>query len=92
MSTLCDPMDYSPPGSSVHGIPQARIPEWVAISSSRGFSQRRDRTGSPTLQAVSLPLEPPGKPGRWFRMRRLVFLLEEAVLAWPRPWDTQKLL
>ena len=30
--TLCDPMDYSPPGSSVHGILQARILEWVAIS------------------------------------------------------------
>ena len=30
--TLCDPRDYSPPGSSVHGILQARIPEWVAIS------------------------------------------------------------
>ena len=35
---LCDPMDYSPPGSSVHGIMQARILEWVAISSSRGSS------------------------------------------------------
>ena len=34
--TLCDPMDYSLPGSSVHGIFQARILEWVAISSSRG--------------------------------------------------------
>ena len=33
--TLCDPTDYSPPGSSVHGISQARILEWVAISSSR---------------------------------------------------------
>ena len=33
--TLCDPMDSSPPGSSVHGISQARILEWVAISSSR---------------------------------------------------------
>ena len=30
--TLCDPMDYSPPGSSVHGISQAEILEWVAIS------------------------------------------------------------
>ena len=30
--TLCDPMDCSPPGSSVHGILQAKIPEWVAIS------------------------------------------------------------
>ena len=33
--TLCDPMDYSPPGSAVNGISQARILEWVAISSSR---------------------------------------------------------
>ena len=37
-------MDYSPPASSVHGIPQARILEWVAISFSRGYSQPRDRT------------------------------------------------
>ena len=36
--TLCDPKDYSPPGSSVHRILQARILEWVAISSSRGSS------------------------------------------------------
>ena len=42
--TLCDPMDYSPPGSSVHGIFQARILEWVAISFSRGSSRPRDRT------------------------------------------------
>ena len=37
--TLCDPMDYSPPGSSVHGILQARMLEWVAILFSRGSSQ-----------------------------------------------------
>ena len=36
--TLCDPMDCSPPGSFVHGILQARILEWVAISFSRGSS------------------------------------------------------
>ena len=42
--TLCDPMDCSPPGSSVHGIFQARILEWVAISFSRGSSQPRDGT------------------------------------------------
>ena len=41
---LCDPMDYSPPGSSVHGILKARILEWVAISSLRGSSQPRDQT------------------------------------------------
>ena len=38
-STLCSPMDCSPSGSSLHGISQARILEWVAISYSRGFSQ-----------------------------------------------------
>ena len=42
--TLCDPMDCSPPGSSVHGILQARILKWVAISFSRGSSRPRDRT------------------------------------------------
>ena len=42
--TLCDPMDCSPPGSSVHGIFQARILEWVAISFSRGSSRPRDQT------------------------------------------------
>ena len=42
--TLCDVMDYGPPGSSVHGISQARILEWVAMSSSRGSSRPRDRT------------------------------------------------
>ena len=40
--TLCNPMDYSPLDSSVHGILQARIPEWVAISFSRGSSRCRD--------------------------------------------------
>ena len=42
--TLCDPMDCSLPGSSLHGILQARILEWVAISFSRGSSRSRDRT------------------------------------------------
>ena len=42
--TLCDPMDCSLQGSSVHGIFQARVLEWVAISFSRGSSRPRDRT------------------------------------------------
>ena len=42
--TLCDPMDYSLPGSSVRGILQARILEWVAISFTRGSSRPRDPT------------------------------------------------
>ena len=42
--TLCDPMDCSLPGSSVHGVLQARILEWVAMPSSKGSSQPRNRT------------------------------------------------
>ena len=42
--TLCKPMDCSPPGSSVHGILQTRILEWIVISSSRGSSRTRDWT------------------------------------------------
>ena len=71
-STLCDPMDCSLPGSSVHGILQARILEWVATPFSRGFSRTRDQTwvsctgmwvlyclrhqGSPVLTSVNLAL------------------------------------
>ena len=60
--TICDPMDCSPPGSSVHGIFQARILEWIAISFSRGSSRPRDGTGSLVLQADSLLTELRGKP------------------------------
>ena len=42
--TVCNPMDCSPPRSSIHGISQARILEWGAISFSRGSSQPRDGT------------------------------------------------
>ena len=60
---LWDPMDCSLPNSSVLGIPQARILEWVAISFSRGSSQLRDGTQvSSALQVDSLLPELPGKP------------------------------
>ena len=65
---LCDRMGCSPTGSSVHGILQARIPEWVAIPFSRGSSRPRDRTHTVHLlhwQAGSLQLAPPGKPYRY---------------------------
>ena len=42
--TLCNPMDYSPPGSSVHGTLQERMLEWVVMPSSRRSSQPRDQT------------------------------------------------
>ena len=59
VSTLCDPMDYSPPGSSVHEILQARILEWVAISFPGDLPDPGIKPGSPTLQADSLLSEPP---------------------------------
>ena len=63
--TLCNPIDCSPPGSSVRGIFQARILEWVAIPSSRGSSWSRDRTCRSYLSCIgrwALILVPPGKP------------------------------
>ena len=60
--SLCNPMDSSPPGSSVHGILQASMLEWVAIAFSRGSSNPGIELRSPSLQADSLPSEPPGKP------------------------------
>ena len=60
--TLCDYLDCSLPGSSVHGILQARILEWVAIPFSRGSSQPRDQTEVSHIAADSLLSEPPRKP------------------------------
>ena len=57
--TLCDPMDYSLPSSSVHGILQARIQEWVAFPSPEDLPYPGIEPGSPTLQADSSPSEPP---------------------------------
>ena len=64
--TLCDPIDCSPPGSSVHGILQARILEWIAMSSSRDLPDPGINPASPVslaLQADSLPLSYRGSPG-----------------------------
>ena len=63
---FCNPMDCSPPGSSVHGIIQSRLLEWVAIPFSRGSSWLRDGTRVAyafcTGRFCSLPLVPSGKP------------------------------
>ena len=60
-------MDYT-----IHGILQARILEWVATPSSRDLPNPGIEPRSPTLQADSLPAEPPGKPNSW---KRQVFVL-----------------
>ena len=64
-STLCDPMDCSPLGFTVHGILQARMLEWIAMASSKRSSWPRDQTRvsyvSHHWEVGSLPLSPPGK-------------------------------
>ena len=59
---------YSPPGSSVHGILQARILEWVAISFSRGSSQPRDQTCVSCIAGRFFTAELPGKPLEMFSL------------------------
>ena len=54
---FCDPMDYT-----VYGILQARIMEWVSFPSPEDLPNPEIEPRSPTLQAYSLPAEPPGKP------------------------------
>ena len=60
--TLCDSMDYSPPGSSVRGILQARILEWVPFPSPWDLPDPGIEPMSPALQADALPSELRGKP------------------------------
>ena len=69
-------MEWVPPGSSVHGIPQAKIQEWVAIAFSRGSSQPRDQTQVSSI-ASSLLSEPPGKLAIIFRFK------EKLNIVWP---------
>ena len=60
--TLCDHMDYNPPGSSILGILQAGILEWVPTPFSKGLPNPEIEPGSPTLELDALPSEPLGKP------------------------------
>ena len=66
--TLCDSMDCSLPGSSVHGIFQARILEWVAISFSRGSSRPRDQTQVFCIAGRFFTIRTTGKPNPMWRM------------------------
>ena len=80
---LCDPRDCSPPDSSVHGILQARMLEWVAMPSSRGSSQPRDRTLiSPSLAGRFFTTVPPGKPNLYHRTSHSLCLIIKALHCW----------
>ena len=76
---LCDPMNYSLPGSSVHGICQARIQEWVVISYSSVLPQHRDQACLLHFlhwKADSLPPSHLGSPASWWRCPNSARILE----------------
>ena len=100
--TLCDPMDCSAPGSSVHGILQARILEWVAVPSFRGSPRDLPHLGIEIVslksnlhwQASSLLLVTPGKPiseATWWP-RQCVMPTLVGMLAAFKSWSISRML
>ena len=77
-----DPMDYTPPGSSVHGILHARILEWVAVPSSRGSSWPRDRTSVFALCEVG--------PSPWKKPELLPAVCSQFWGIWEGGWGIQR--
>ena len=88
--TLCDPTDCSSPGSSVHGILQARILEWIAISFPGLLSDPGIEPSSPVSQADSLPSETVGKPCQWLLRYGNIWTLERAPNSNLRSKNTHK--
>ena len=86
MSNSCNPMNCSLPGSSVHGILQARILEWVAISFSRGTSDPGIKPRSPALQQMLYQLSYAGKHTTHFIA--VVQLLDHVPL-FTTPWTRE---
>ena len=81
LSHVCDPLDCCPPGSSVHGISQARILEWVAIPFSRGSSQPRAGTHVSCIAGRFFTAVPPRKPCNNTVMN-LIFLTSLQLVRW----------
>ena len=80
--TLCNPMDCSPPGSSVHGILQARILAWVVMPSFRGSSWPRDQSSISYVSCIGRKIAPPGKP--------LELILSSQIYDWELPMQRSK--
>ena len=83
--TLCDSVDCSPPGFSVYRIFQARILEWVAISSCKGSSWLRDRTWVYCVSCMEggfFNPEPPGKPTHFFAITLFCLDMFNKVKSW----------
>ena len=92
------PLDCGLPGSSIHGILQARILEWITITFSRGSSQLQ--LGSPTLKADSLSAEPSGKATVCYSLLKFIplsvipsnhFILCHPLLLWPSIFPSIKI-
>ena len=88
--TLCDPMDCSPPGSSVHGILQARILEWIAMPSSRGPSRARDWTRISCVSCIAdgffmhrVTWE--AQPNKWINRLKIYIAGNSLALQWLGP-------
>ena len=86
--TLCNPMNCGLPGSSVHGILQARILEWVAISFPRGSSLPRDLTRNKLVNILWIMKEVTGKERRKARMNPVGSKLTWICGVWCRWTDT----
>ncbi|CAI9178405.1 unnamed protein product [Rangifer tarandus platyrhynchus] len=87
--TVCDPVDCTPPASSVPGILQTRMLEWVAMPSSRGSSRPRDQTLVSCLlhwQAGSLPIGPPGNMAGTFFVHTQQPRLGPRTTILTQPW------
>ena len=69
---LCDPVDLSPLGSSVHGILQARILEWTAMPSSRRSSRPKDRSFISCGSCIAGEFFTAGPPGKPWRMVKVI--------------------
>ena len=80
--TLCNPMDSSPPGSSVHGILQARIRACIVMPSFRGSSWPRDQTSLSYVSCIGRKIAPPGKP--------LELTLSSQICDWELPIQRSK--
>ena len=87
--TLCNPMDCSPPGSSVHRIFQSRILEWVAIAFSRRYSQPRDWTQAPRGRQILYHLNQQGSPAPFILNIYLDVSIAQLcpILCYPTDWS-----
>ena len=88
--TLCDPIDCSPPGSSVHGTLQARILEWVTMHSSRKSSWPRDWTWNSCFAGRFFIAESLGRPINCFIQAEFFGKIKELIYFWTAPREKKK--